>query len=44
MDVMAVYVLYAVIIKGKQLSSGKVWWKLVELRFIVVVTMKRDVA
>jgi hypothetical protein len=39
-----VYVLYAVIIKGKQLSSGKVWWKLVELRFIVVVTMKRDVA
>jgi hypothetical protein len=39
-----VHVLYAVIIKGKQLSSSKVWWKLVELRFIVVVKMKRDVA
>ena len=38
------HVLYAVIIKGKQMSSGKVWWKLVELRFIVVATMKRDVA
>ena len=44
MNVMAVYVLYAVIIKGKQMSSGKVWRKPVELRFIVVVTMKRDVA
>ena len=38
------HVLYAVIIKGKQLSSGKVWWKLVEFGFIVVVTMKRGVA
>ena len=30
--------------KGKQLSIGKVWWKLIEFRFIVVVTMKKVVA
>jgi hypothetical protein len=30
--------------KDKQLSNGKVCWKLVEFRFIVVIRMKKDVA
>lgn len=31
-------------IKCELLSSGKIWWRLVELRFIVVVAMNKDVA